>query len=105
MKLVLKIAAGIIVAWVVILVSGVVLSLLAANAIFQTSTKPQLDKLQTISNKIQSTQTQQTQRPVGSITYTNKLPYTNQVQCNGNGGIWGFDMSTDTPFDLICVSK
>ena len=99
MKLVLKITAGILLAWATILVSAFILAGLAATAVTQTVVKPKMDQLtQQINNTFVPSTTNDT------VVFTNKLPYTNQYECNANNGNWGYNISTTTPFDFICVS-
>jgi hypothetical protein len=99
MKLVLKIAAGILIAWATILISAFVLAALAATAVTQTVVKPKMDQL---SQQINNTFVPSTTND--RVVFTNKLPYTNQYECNANNGNWGYNISTTTPFDFICVS-
>ncbi len=85
MKLILKIAAGIIIAWITIIVSGLIIATLTATALSQAVVKPKMDEL----NKITNTAFQSNQGPV--IRYSNKLPYTNNFDCVNNNGKWGYN--------------
>ena len=100
MKLVLKIAAGIIIAWFTIIVSGVIIAGITATAISQTVVKPNMDKLNEAITK--------PMQPTGfttTTTYTNVLPFKTEFDCVNNNGRWGFNASTTDPFDFICITK
>lgn len=45
MKLILKIAAGIVIGWVVILVSGLIIATMTAKAISESTVKPAMDQV------------------------------------------------------------
>jgi hypothetical protein len=86
MKLILKIAAGIIVAWVLILGTGLIVGLLTAKALTETTVKPLVEQQEQLWEQTQ----QLTPTPIDTTVWLD-LSWT---ECLDRDGRWAYEPGT-----------